>query len=355
MRCARRLGFTLVEVLIVIAIIGVLIALLLPAVQAARESARRVECANNLRQLALACIQHESQQKSFPSGGWSKEFVGDSSRGLGAGQPGSWLFSALPFTDYVNIWDLNRDAVGEAKRQLTAQQCQIPVQIFNCPSRRSPQTYDVNWNPNNPSNHLQMGYFNSAGFDKTIRGDYAANTGDFGDAYIPFADHVALPTKINISDPQAWQFLRRDKTGVIYCCSEVATGMIPDGLSKTLLIGEKNLHFDHYESGLLDGDNHCPYTGFNFDNQRVINELNLPIPDSDKRGEQPRPFSAGGSENSPRNGGNIFPQSFGSAHNGLWQAAFCDGSVVPLTYTLDIRVAKQLANRMDGQYVERPR
>jgi len=68
-RVWRKRGFTLVELLVVITIIGILIALLLPAVQAAREAARRLQCTNNEKQLALGCLGHESATGRFPTGG----------------------------------------------------------------------------------------------------------------------------------------------------------------------------------------------------------------------------------------------------------------------------------------------
>jgi prepilin-type N-terminal cleavage/methylation domain-containing protein len=66
----QRRGFTLVELLVVIAIIGVLVALLLPAIQAARESARRSQCQNNLRQIGIGITNFIDAKKHFPPGEW---------------------------------------------------------------------------------------------------------------------------------------------------------------------------------------------------------------------------------------------------------------------------------------------
>lgn len=103
---SRRSAFTLVELLVVIAIIGILVGLLLPAVQAAREAARRMQCQNNLKQLALAALNYESTYKRFPSR--------QQGSGAIAGQPGpngqrlrlSGFATMLPYLEQTNLWNL---------------------------------------------------------------------------------------------------------------------------------------------------------------------------------------------------------------------------------------------------------
>ena len=87
-RRGKSAGFTLVELLTVITIIGILISLLLPAVQAAREAARQLQCQNNLKQFGLAALNHESATGRFPSNGWSCWWVGDPDLGDSWQQPG---------------------------------------------------------------------------------------------------------------------------------------------------------------------------------------------------------------------------------------------------------------------------
>ena len=99
----RQRGFTLVELLVVITIIANLVALLLPAVQAAREAARRLQCTNNLKQIGIACLNHDALQGHLPTGGWPGGWVGDPDRGFDQRQPGSWLYNILPYMEMSGL------------------------------------------------------------------------------------------------------------------------------------------------------------------------------------------------------------------------------------------------------------
>jgi prepilin-type N-terminal cleavage/methylation domain-containing protein len=136
---SRRLGMSLVELLIVIAIIGVLIQLTLPAVESAREASRRLACQNNLHQLGLAAQQHDQALGHLPTAGWGWAWIGDPDRGTGKSQPGSWAYQLLPFLDEKNTHDIGSGLEGEDKVDALTRLAGTTMSLLYCPHRQARQ------------------------------------------------------------------------------------------------------------------------------------------------------------------------------------------------------------------------
>ena len=310
-------AFTLIELLVVIAIIGILIALLLPAVQAAREAARLLQCANNLKQVGLASLEHEEMRGSYPSCGWGYRWVGDPDRGFGPPQPGGWVYSVLPFLEQEALHQMGAGMTGSEKMAAVTRVTQTPLSMFNCPSRRPPLIY-----PHNPNTLTMNKPFNSNLVEKIAKADYCANAGD------TFIAYRAGPSSV-----VNWESYNYPTgcTGVIYAVSEVRPAEVSDGTSNTLLIGEKHVNPDNYFTWEGPGDAQCMYIGYDSDVSRWATAAWTPLQDTPGLNDGRR---------------------FGSPHHAGCQFVFCDGSVRMIHFSIDGTTYARLGNRKDGQPVD---
>lgn len=175
-------GFTLLELLIVIAIISLLVQLMTPVVQMAREAARRSQCKNNLRQTALAFQLHETTNRHLPSGGWGWHWTGDAARGFGHDQPGGWVYNVLPYIEQQSLYDSARGTTTDDLQVAQQRMIATPIAVLNCPSRRLSQAYPY---------ALGMP-FPVLGMPKDCaRTDYAANLGAVPDPKSVPRSHAA--------------------------------------------------------------------------------------------------------------------------------------------------------------------
>jgi prepilin-type N-terminal cleavage/methylation domain-containing protein len=290
-------AFTLIELLIVIAIVAILVGMLLPAVQKIREAANRIHCQNNLKQMGLACQTFHDSLGQFPKGGiwpWTNwdQFPGTGPWSAPNDQPLNWHFQILPY--------LEQDAIARITNTTTLRGTVVPG--YGCPSRRS-----------------QMPCPAQSG---RVLADYAAATpaNFIGDAY-RFWQGSVFATPVN-----GWY------DGVItrahVAPARVTATMITDGLSNTLLIGEKWINATKYQSG--DWSDDCGWAD-GWDPDVIRFTMYSPIPDIN--------LSGTGYE-------------FGSAHPAGMNAVFADGSVHLIRFTIPADTFNRLGHRADGGIID---
>jgi prepilin-type N-terminal cleavage/methylation domain-containing protein/prepilin-type processing-associated H-X9-DG protein len=347
-RSSVRSGFTLVELLVVIAIIGILVALLLPAIQAAREAARRTQCTNQLRQLAISFHNHHDTHKHLPTGGWSWHWLGYPEYGFGKNQPGGWMYNILPFMEEGTLHALGKGLTGTARNTATRDRVQRPFEGMTCPSRRRANVYAF-------QNSATAAFVYSEPIDLCSKTDYAANAGDMtmpemtGFPGSPTDYQQTLNYDWNANYKSVTNTLGEQvPTGVVFGRSEVSFRKVTDGTSKTYMVGEKYMSVDNYEDGLDFGDNEPAFSGNNSDTLRIT------APHRGVRGKLPlrpdQPGSSddginGGSAADPGYGGELM---FGSAHSGGFNMGFCDGSIRMVQFDVDPEIHRTYGHRFDG-------
>ncbi len=320
-------GFTIIELLVVISIIGLLVALLLPAVQQARTAARGVQCRNNLKQLGLATHQFLETHGAFPPArlmDTSYAPVEESMLSPGIDEP-SWLVHLLPYLEQGNFfdqWDLYATyGLHSSDVRMRA------LPMFLCPERHSAddavsvdQTVEI---------RAACGCL--AGM-QTIPGgavtDYVANHGDLS------------PGASGLSTDFYWG---GNGTGVIITSEPVYSQSImqrtwkhkvrlsdvTDGTSNTLLFGESHIP--------LGEINRPPYNGAAYHGRHLLHHSRIAGPGV--------PLAHG-----PRDQrGSVY--GFGSQHSGYIPFALVDGSVRAINTHISSRIAGYLAHRADGQVI----
>ena len=343
-----RRGFTLVELLVVIAIIGILVALLLPAVQAAREAARRSQCQNNLKQIALACHNFASANGAFPTAGGAVSQFFDPNEFTGPAygyEYAGWMYQILPFIEEQAKYDLREGTGGTGQTGFVdTGLVEFQVSGYTCPSR--------------------LNRFGTDGVDIYALGDYAGVMASHNDpGWDGFAWENSVPPRnnekeavwtgilikggqVNTSGPKVWKF------------GKVGFNRISDGSSNTILIAEKAAWAETYNINTASIGQHPYwelygyYIGADWPTMRQFGALtqgdSSPMPevpvknDSESRTKivRGRPSTQVPDE-----------QGFGAAHPGVFMAAFGDGSVRSISNEANLVLLDSLGKRADGAIV----
>jgi prepilin-type N-terminal cleavage/methylation domain-containing protein len=341
---SRRRGFTLVELLVVIAIIGILVGLLLPAVQAAREAARRMQCSNNMKQIGLAFMNHESAFKYLPQGPYDGDpslpgmvynevapAYESNTTCCNAAHPNGWShwFKILPFIEQNNVYNKARFDLPPIHGTRTFDYngedtvAAALISTYYCPSRRGPTGYGG-------AAAGRCDYAGCAGF---YQGEVHENQGD-----IP-APPLGMSPRRNERTPENFGNFGGRKGYIVWSAqgAKRRIGDVTDGTSNSIMASEKSIPLGKLNAS--GGDNER-WNNAGWD-ECVLRYHFPPLHDADRRIIR-----------QTSSGGNIWPRYFGSAHVGGLNSAYGDGSVRFAPFTVDPLVWMRVCVIDDGQVSE---
>jgi prepilin-type N-terminal cleavage/methylation domain-containing protein/prepilin-type processing-associated H-X9-DG protein len=227
-----RFAFTLVELLVVIAIIGILVALLLPAIQAAREAARRAQCANNLRQISLAIHNHHDTKNAFPAGVW---LPGDKGFVNALGSFSNWGLEILPFAEEASLRQLyNPNLKMSDAKQKEVREMEIP--IYTCPSDFPSALLLPTSGPDGGNVYYRTSSYRGNAGRGAVNGRSTWYLGeDIAETLIPKTWRGPLHAVVR--KDTTWKALTPEGIALARLHPE-AIKHITDGSSKTMLVGE---------------------------------------------------------------------------------------------------------------------
>ncbi len=320
-----RRAFTLVELLVVIAIIGILIALLLPAVQAAREAARRSQCSNNVKQLALALHNYHDSYKTFPGSAYCPFNPG----GNTIQHCHNWVESILPYVEQGSAYDQIEFRIGNHQGNNTVVLGSITASVFQCPSDPDrgmyPNSRDQNYTPYNASVTAPVTGGASLG---------ANYVGCIGPSHVNSCVIPAMTPNINCKGTRYPRY--EDEAPGMFTGGRKAYDFskCSDGTSNTFLLGETLPIYDSLQ--ML------------FGSHAHMGSCNIP-PNYHKISTCPKSRDS-------RPPGNCYQQmsGFRSEHPGGLQMALTDGSVRFISETIDYPTWCYLGDRDDEQPVTVP-
>ncbi len=308
-----RQGFTLVEVLVVIAVIGILIALLLPAVQAARETARRIQCSSSLKQIALALHNYHDTHKMFPPGGITLGTAVDRPPSLT-----NWAICLLPYLEQNAVYETyNQSKANEAPENKTTRE--TFVSIYLCPSDLATDRLVLPaWGTPHDENCTYA------------RGSYRCVAGR-SDGHPNWWDckQVEWPNGMNPL-PAGWRgVLHHVGTGGLTC---ERLSSLNDGSSSTLAFGERHIKPDQLDRGTM-----WAATAVYYNMGTAVPESRTLLVDNDECVAV-----------DPVND-NECKRGWGSFHSGGLNFAACDGSVHLLSRNVDMELFCQLCSIAEGK------